>query len=155
MMKKNNLDEMQELKLLKIEHRACWIAYWGLLVTIILQMLLGNHRFENLVGEYFVFFALCIYLAIDCIRNGIWDRKLKPNFKTNLLLSIFSGTVSGLIYFVISYRNYHNLVGSIATFLFMLLFVTISCLVMLTITTKIYQMHKNKMEQDADTDENA
>lgn len=63
--------------------------------------------------------------------------------------------MSGLIYFVISYRNYHNLVGSIATFLFMLLFVTISCLVMLTITTKIYQMHKNKMEQDADIDENA
>lgn len=55
MMKKHNLDEMQELKLLKIEHRACWLAYWGLLVTIILQMLLGNHRFENLVGEYFVF----------------------------------------------------------------------------------------------------
>lgn len=154
MMKKNNLDEMQELKLLKIEHRACWLAYWGLLATIILQMLLGHNDFEHLMGEYIVFFALCIYLGIDCIKNGIWDRRLKPNFKTNLLLSVFSGAVSGLIYFAISYRNYHNLVGSIATFLFMLLFVTISCLVLLTLTAKTYQKHKHKMEQDADTDEN-
>ncbi len=155
MKKKNNLDEMQELKLLKIEHRGCWLAYWGLLATIILQMLLGHNSFQNLMGEYLVFFALCIYLVIDCIRNGIWDRRLKPNFKTNFLLSGFAGTVSGLIYFIISYRNYHNLFGSIATFLFMLLFVSISCLVLLTLTAKMYQTHKNKMEQDADTDENA
>lgn len=31
-MKKNksNLDERQELKLLKIEHNGCWFAFWGL-----------------------------------------------------------------------------------------------------------------------------
>ena len=29
---KSNLDERQELKLLKIEHNGCWIAFWGLLI---------------------------------------------------------------------------------------------------------------------------
>ena len=28
---KNKLDEMQELKMLKIEHNGCWFAFWGLL----------------------------------------------------------------------------------------------------------------------------
>ena len=27
---KSNLDERQELKLLKIEHNGCWIAFWGI-----------------------------------------------------------------------------------------------------------------------------
>ena len=26
---KNNLDEMQEAKLLQIEHNACWLAFWA------------------------------------------------------------------------------------------------------------------------------
>ena len=27
--KENQLDEMQELKLLKIEHNGFWLAFWG------------------------------------------------------------------------------------------------------------------------------
>ena len=33
-MKKNNLDEMQEQELLKIEHNGCWLAFWGLLAVM-------------------------------------------------------------------------------------------------------------------------
>ena len=33
-MKKTNLDEMQELKLLKIEHNAYWFCFTGLLAAI-------------------------------------------------------------------------------------------------------------------------
>ena len=35
---KNNLDEMQEQELLKIEHNGCWLAFWGLLVTMIVEL---------------------------------------------------------------------------------------------------------------------
>ena len=34
---KSNLDERQELKLLKIEHNGCWIAFWGLLIVMLIQ----------------------------------------------------------------------------------------------------------------------
>ena len=34
---KSNLDELQELKLLKIEHNGCWLAFWGLLAVILTQ----------------------------------------------------------------------------------------------------------------------
>ena len=37
--KKNNLDEMQEQKLLKIEHNGCWLAFWGLFIVLIAQFI--------------------------------------------------------------------------------------------------------------------
>ena len=39
---KSNLDELQELKLLKIEHNGCWLAFWGLLAVILTQIAIGN-----------------------------------------------------------------------------------------------------------------
>ena len=39
-MKKNNLDEMQEQELLKIEHNGCCLAFWGLLVVMAVQMVM-------------------------------------------------------------------------------------------------------------------
>ena len=83
---KSNLDERQELKLLKIEHNGCWIAFWGLLIVMSIQMVMGNDSIKNLAGEWVVFMSLALYLSIDCMRNGIWDRKLKPVSYTHLTL---------------------------------------------------------------------
>lgn len=82
---KSNLDERQELTLLQIEHNGCWLAFWGLLLALSVQLILGNNSIGALAGEWAVFMFLALYLMIACIRNGIWDRKWKPNFKTNLL----------------------------------------------------------------------
>ena len=84
---KSNLDERQELKLLKIEHNGCWIAFWGLLIVMAIQMIVGNDSIKNLAGEGAVLMSLAFYLLVACIRNGIWDRRLKPNFKTNVIVS--------------------------------------------------------------------
>ena len=56
-----------------------------------------------------------LYLSIDCVRNGIWDRKLKPNLRTNIIASSIAAVLAGIICFSVSYRNYHKLIGSIAT----------------------------------------
>ena len=37
-MKKNNLDEMQEQELLKIEHNGCWLAFWGMLAVMAIMI---------------------------------------------------------------------------------------------------------------------
>ena len=34
-MRKNNLDEQQEQKLLKIKSRGFWLAFWGLLIGLV------------------------------------------------------------------------------------------------------------------------
>ena len=92
---KSNLDERQELKLLKIEHNGCWIAFWGLLIVMALQMIVGNDSIKNLAGEWAVFMSLAFYLLVACIRNGIWDRRLKPNFKTNVIVSSIAAVLTG------------------------------------------------------------
>lgn len=48
---KSNLDELQELKLLKIEHNGCWLAFWGLLAVILTQIAIGNDSKQDLSGE--------------------------------------------------------------------------------------------------------
>ena len=35
MKKKNKLDEMQEQKLLRIEHNGCWFAFWALIAAML------------------------------------------------------------------------------------------------------------------------
>ena len=138
---KSNLDERQELKLLKIEHNGCWIAFWGLLIVMAIQMIVGNDSIKNLAGEGAVLMSLAFYLLVACIRNGIWDRRLKPNFKTNVI-------VSRIIWFSVSYRNYHKLIGSIATGIIVFVQVEILCLLALMISSKIYKRRVQKLEED-------
>ena len=98
---KSNLDELQELKLLKIEHNGCWLAFWGLLAVILTQIAIGNDSKQDLSGEWIVFMCLALYLTVGCIRNGIWDRKLKPNFKNNIMASSIAAVVMGILWFII------------------------------------------------------
>ena len=152
--RKNNLDERQELKLLRIEHNGCWIAFWGLLIAMVVQLIAGIHGPENLAGEWIVFMCLALYLVIDCIKNGIWDRRMKPDFKTNLIASSIAAAVMGVVWFTISYRNYHKLVGSIAAGAFMFLVTGALCCVALLVASSVYKKRLNKLEEDS-TDENA
>ncbi len=155
-MKKNksNLDEMQEMKLLKIEHNGYWFAYWTLIAAILIQIIMGHASIEYIGGECLVLVLLCVYVGASCMKNGIWDRKLKPNAKTNFLLSAGTGGVMGIVWFVVSYHNYHNLPGSVATFVFMFIFVFLLCFAALTVTTGFYKKRKNQMEKQAELDEN-
>ena len=92
--KKSNLDEMQEQELL--EHNGCWIAFWGLLAAIIIQSILfGSQDCKTLAGEGIVFIVLSIYIAVACVRRGIWDRRFQMNAKTNLILSAAAALVTG------------------------------------------------------------
>ena len=150
---KNNLDERQELKLLKIEHNGCWIAFWGLLIVMLIQQISGNGGLKNLAGEWIVFMCLAFYIMVSCMRNGIWDRKLKPDFKTNFIVSSIAALIMGAVWFFISYRNYHKLGGSIATGIFIFCAVEILCLFALIITSKICQKRLQKLDDAEDASE--
>ena len=56
---KSNLDELQELKLLKIEHNGCWLAFWGLLAVILTQIAIGNDSKQDLSGEWIAIYVPC------------------------------------------------------------------------------------------------
>ena len=95
--RKNNLDERQEQIMLKIEHNGCWLAFWGLLTVFLLESLFLGFEFKTVIGEWIVFMVLALYMSIACMKNGIWDRRLKPNFLTNLAVSLIAGVVVGVV----------------------------------------------------------
>lgn len=146
---KNNLDEMQEQKMLKIEHNGCWFAFWGLFVSMLVQALIyGRTDWRYVAGEWIVFMCLAIYLAIDCIRNGLWDRRLSPTPAVNMAASLIAGIVIFIFHFCMSYKNYNNFWGSAAVGLFMGLITFGACFVALQMCTAIYKRRVKTLEKD-------
>ena len=152
--KKNNLDEMQEQKLLKLESRGFWLLWWGLLAAMAVQLLVyGVEAFRLLLGEWVVFMLSSVYMAAACIKQGLWDRKLKPNFKTNLLMSLLAGVVSGGFMGIYSYRSFGAaeavfwtvaLVGG-CTFLL--------CLLALSLSAAAYKKRRQKLDEGEGSEE--
>ena len=145
-MKKSNLDEMQEQELLKIEHNGCWLAFWGLLAAMALQMVMRVPG-RQMLGEWIVFMALSLYIVIACLRKGIWDRHLKANRKTNLIVSLLAAVATGI--FVILSNPYLSepldyvlVAGLTGGFTFVL------CFAALSVCTKLYRNRRNKLDKE-------
>ena len=143
---KNNLDERQELKLLKIEHNGCWFAFWGLLIAIVIQLIAGSMEIKNVIGEFVVFMSLGVYLVAGCLKEGIWDRKLKPTPKTNLLISLIGAVAAGTLWFVIAYRDYHSLPGAAAVGGITVVLTFGICMLLLTAASGFYKRRVHKLE---------
>ena len=151
---KNNLDEMQEAKLLQIEHNGFWLAFWGLLAAIVVQMFIfGVENNRYIIGEWIVFMVLCVYVGEACLRNGIWDRRLKADRKTNLLISLIAATATGLIFALISIVRYHIIPGAIATFAILFVIVGISCFLALSLTAREYRKKLAQLENESVDDD--
>ena len=94
--KKNQLDEMQEQTMCRIEGKGFWLLWVGLFLAILVQMVLRTPS-SQWVGEFVVFMAGCIYTMVECLRNGFWDRHLSANTPTNVLISLFAGVVVAVV----------------------------------------------------------
>ncbi|ODA39009.1 DUF6773 family protein [Desulfosporosinus sp. BG] len=155
-MSKNLLDEMQEQRLLKIEHNGVWFCFWALLVAIIVQELLGV-PFVQFAGEMIIFMILAVYLLVSCLKAGIWDRHLRPTLKTNLIISTISAIVFSLPVTVIKYFRYEacreNLFLTLGIFVIMSVQLFILCFIALWLTNLIYKKRKNRLEDDCENDE--
>lgn len=150
--RRSNLDEMQEQKLLKIEHNGCWLAFWGLGIALVVQCCLGAERSE-VAGEWIVFMCLALYIVIACLKNGIWDRKLSPTPKVNLAASFIAGIVVGVIFFFTSYSEYHAFLGSVATGIFMMAMTAGICFVSISAVAAFYKERVRKLESEDDKEE--
>lgn len=140
---------MQEQELLKIEHNGCWLAFWGLLIAMIVQSFAyGSMDFRTLAGEWIVFMALAVYLAIACAGKGIWDRRLAMNTRTNLTVSVIAGIGLGLFNAVMIYKEYHKPAGTIAAAAVIAVICSVLCFAALTIMMKQTQKRKAAMEAE-------
>ncbi len=101
--KNNQLDEMQEQTLRKIESRSFWFCWWLLLAAIVIQGLQGSF-WPDMAGELAAFMLSSIYMVAACLKQGIWDRHWKPQTRTNLFGSVLAGI--GVFVFNLFRLNY-------------------------------------------------
>lgn len=150
---KNNLDERQEQKLLHIEKSGCWFAFWALLISIFVQQaIFGITNFEYVIGEWIVFMALAIYLLMSLYKNGIWDRRLKADPKTNLLISLAAAVVGGTAMAAVNYFNYRAIEGAIASFVVFVVIIFAFCFAALSISAAMYKKRVQQLEAESDID---
>lgn len=148
-LKKNNLDEMQEQRLLRVERNGCWLAFWGLFAVLQIQFLLEpENMVESMMGEWIVFMCLAIYLVIGSVRAGVWDRRLKANGKTNFLCSLLAGVIFSIPAAVGNYTNYGDLFTAILTFVLGVFFITTICFAALSFAMMLYKKRVRKMDAE-------
>ena len=152
--KKNNLDEMQEQKLLKLESRSFWLLWWGLLAAMAVQLLVyGVEAYRLLLGEWAVFMLSSVYVTAACIKQGLWDRKLKPNFKTNLLMSLLAGVVSGGFMGIYSYRSFGAAEAAFWTVALVGGCTFLLCLLILSFSDAAYKKRRQKLDEGEGSEE--
>lgn len=143
----NNLDERQEKQLLHIEKNGCWFAFWALIASIFIQeKIFGINNVKALAGEYIVFFSLAIYLTIGCIKNGIWDRHLKANPKTNMITSLIAAVLAPIAFIFVNYGKFKENVSVITVFAVMAISVFIICFLLLSLLSMLYKKQAEKLE---------
>ena len=95
----NNLDEMQDQKLLKIEEYGFWIMFWALAIAIVVQLLIGRALTE-VIGEIAVLLVGSIYIAATSLKNGLWTRTSTPSMKGNAAASILPAVLIAAIHII-------------------------------------------------------
>ena len=151
---KNNLDEMQEQKLLKLESRGFWLTWWALLAAMAVQLLVyGVEAYHLLLGEWAVFMLSSVYMAAACIKQGLWDRKLKPNLKTNLLMSLLAGVVSGGFMGIYSYRSFGAAEAAFWTVALVGGCTFVLCLLALSLSAAAYKKRRQKLDEGEGSEE--
>ncbi|GJN64365.1 DUF6773 family protein [Faecalibacterium gallinarum] len=97
--KQNQLDEMQEQTLRKIESRSFWLLWWGLLALIAFQGFIGISP-NAILGELLLHLLVSLYMVTECIRNGIWDRHFRPTLAANLAGALIGGGAVAVLTFL-------------------------------------------------------
>lgn len=148
--RENLLDEMQERKLLMIEHNMAWLAFWGLLAAMVIQLLLfGPARWETMAGEWAVFMVICIYLVVKCVKNGIWDRKMKPDRRTNFLASLIGAAAVFALSVFFVHRNTGDWSTALRASAILGLITLMLCYGAMMMTAKLYQNRLTELEDAA------
>lgn len=137
---------MQEQKLLLIESRGIWFAFWGLFGIIIIQFSIGT-TIRELAGELIVFIPLALYITIACIRNGIWTRNSRPTTRLNAYISFVPMMAIGIAMLMSSHINAILITkDSILTTVLFMLAIYIGCFLSLQIAAKTYTNKRNKLD---------
>lgn len=152
-LRKNNLDEQQERKLLEIESRGFWLAFWGLLIALIVQSFVMK-SIGMVIGEWIIFIILAIYIALSCSRAGIWDRRLDMSRKTLFCVSIIAALCAAAFMFGFIFLRYHDVITSLYAGAFAALASFVFCLIALTLAARATKRRQDKLNAEPEDEKN-
>ena len=99
-----HLDEMQDLKLLKLEEYGFWILFWALPAAVVIQLLTGG-TLRHVAGEIIVFLIGSVCLLVPALKNGLWTRGSAPSRKENALVSVLPAVLIGALHVIRLLKN--------------------------------------------------
>ena len=150
--KRDNLDEMQKQTLLKIESCGFWVLWVLLLAALIIESLLG-FTLREMAAEWFIFMGGCVYSVVCDLRAGIWDRRFKPNTKTNVVVSV-AGGAAVFVWGLIKFAEFGMGVAVLLA-VFLGVCTWVLCFATLQLTMKAYKKRHAELENpEEDNDEN-
>ena len=151
---KNNLDEMQDSKLFKIEETGLWLSFWGLMAAIIIQFVIGT-TLKEIAGEILVLAIQSVYIAFSSIRNGLWTRSYSPTKKTNLIFSIIPALIIGGVHAARQFLILRKQISLMPILVILLVMVVIYvlCFALLEGMRVLYQKRRDKLEDVDDESE--
>ena len=153
-LKKTNLDEQQERKLLEIESRGCGLVFWGLLIALTVESVVIEDS-RAIIGEWILFMGLALYLAISCTRAGIWDRRMDMSRKTCVLVSLAAALCAAIFMFGFTYVRYRKPVGSLYSAAIMGTITFVICYLALRFAAKATQKRQDELNAEPDDEDSS
>lgn len=149
---KKVVDERQELELLQIEHFCFWIVFWGLCISIVVQLSFMGAPFKQVAAEFFILMAGSIGILVGCVKKGQWDYYTMPNTKTYIVTGGIGATIFCLIFAIAKYtkseyyRNDMNelFVTTIILFIFMFAVIFIAT----AVVGKLVQKKREQLDKE-------
>ena len=150
--RRNNLDEMQNQKLMKLEEYGFWGMFWALLTAIVIQLITGG-TIRNIAGEIIVLLIGSIFICAATLKNGIWTRQSTPTKKGNAGTSIFPAIAVGILNAIKISKNGQWDSSSILIMVVLMVVVYIACFSILELFRMAYNKQRSKLDDINDESE--
>ena len=106
---------------------------------------------SEMAAEWFIFMLGCAYAVISDLRAGIWDRHLKPNTKTNAVVSVVGG-VAVLVWGLIKFAEFGMGAAALQAVI-MGVCTGVLCFATLQLSMKAYKKRHAELENPKEDDD--
>ena len=153
-MKKNNLDEMQDQKLLKLEEYGFWIMFWALAAAIVIQLVTGA-ALREVAGELIVLALGSVFIAAGTLKNGLWTRSSTPSLKGSAAASVVPALLIAAVHVIRMIKTKGFTTENILVTLAFAAGAYIACFAVLEVLRHVYNKRREALDDIADPGEGA
>ena len=153
-MKKNNLDEMQDQKLLKLEEYGFWIMFWALAAAIVIQLATGA-AIREVAGELIVLALGSVFIAAGTLKNGMWTRSSTPTLKGSLTAAVVPALLIAAVHVIRMIKTSGFTTENILVTLAFAAGAYIACFAVLEVLRHVYNKRREALDDVEEPGEGA